>query len=355
MTTMLNAVALIPAYQPDGRLVPYVDGLADHGFGRIVVVDDGSGEAYAGIFDELKARRFCTVLHHTENRGKGAALKTGLKFIRESIPDADGVVTADSDGQHDAEDCRRLAEALAADPRKVYLGSRDFSQKSVPFRSWFGNRWASVTFRILHGRWLPDTQTGLRAFSAATIPFMLDVRGDRFEYEMGVLMAAARCGMGFGIVPIRTIYEDGNSGTHFRPLRDTLRINRLVFADFIRFAGVSILSFGLDQGIAWLFAALLAGEGVERHGVIWASGFAARLLSSVFNYSMNRAFVFRSRGAVFTSAWRYALLCVAVIILSNAGVSLLSLLCVPRGLAKLVCDVLLYFAGYRIQARFIFK
>lgn len=355
MTAMPNAVVLIPAYEPDCRLEPYVEGLARNGFSRIVVVDDGSGEAYAGIFGRLEALPHCTVLHHPMNRGKGAALKTGLAFISESIPDADGVVTADSDGQHDAEDCRRLAEALAADSRKIYLGSRDFSQKSVPFRSWFGNRWASVTFRILHGRWLPDTQTGLRAFPSAMIPFMLGVRGERFEYEMGVLMAAARSGLEFGVVPIRTIYEDGNSGTHFRPLRDTIRINRLVFADFIRFAGVSMASFGLDQGLAWMFAAMLSRGGVEQHGVIWASGFAARLLSSVFNYSMNRTFVFRSSGAVFASAWKYALLCIAIIVMSNGGVSLLSMLCVPRGLAKLLCDVLLYFAGYRIQARFIFR
>lgn len=355
----MDVVLLIPAYEPNEGLVDYVDSLHGHGFDRIVVIDDGSGEAYRSTFQRIGERSFCSVLRHEVNRGKGAALKTGLSFILSNFKDAVGVVTADSDGQHAAEDCLSLAEALVLDPvpdsERIYLGSRDFSHSSVPFLSWFGNRWASVTFGLIHGKWLPDTQTGLRAFPSSMIPFLLGVDGDRFEYEMGVLIAAARNGIRLEIVPIRTIYEHGNAGTHFRPLVDTVRINRLVFADFFRFAGVSLASFALDQGMAWAFASLLAGCGVERHGIIWASGFASRLLSSVFNYSMNRAFVFRSRGSVASSAWRYAILCIAVIVMSNVCVSALSLICVPRGLAKLVCDTVLYFVGYRVQARFIFR
>ena len=352
---MKGVAVLVPAYEPDGRLVGYVDSLKDAGFRHVVVVDDGSGEAFRAIFDSLSSRPFCSVLHHDVNRGKGVALKTGLRFIRESFPEAIGVVTADSDGQHDVEDCRHLAESLASNPSGIHLGSRDFSISGVPFKSRFGNRWASVTFWLFHGRWLPDTQTGLRAFPTSMIPFLLDVQGDRFEYEMGVLIAAARSGMPLKPVPIRTIYENRNAGTHFRPLWDTLRINRLVLADFIRFSGVSMASFAMDQGLAWMFAAILGVMGVDRHGMIWASGFAARFLSAVFNYSMNRAFVFHSRGKVAASAWKYALLCATVIVLSNCGVSALASVGVSRGIAKLACDVILCFAGYRIQSRFIFR
>ena len=351
----METVALIPAYEPDGRLAAFADRLSQEGFRRIVVVDDGSGERFRALFDDLAARPFCTVLHHAANRGKGAALKTGLAYIGERLPDARGVVTADSDGQHDVADCRRLAAALADGAECLYLGSRDFSLPDVPFRSRFGNRWSSVTFWLIHGRWLPDSQTGLRAFPASMIPFLLGVAGERFEYEMAVLIAAARRGVPMVPLTIRTIYENGNAGTHYRPFRDTVRINRLVFADFIRFAGVSLLSFALDQGLAWLFAAALAAADVERHGIIWLSGFAARFLSAVFNFSMNRAVVFHAQGGVMAAAWKYALLCVAVIVLSNAGVSGLALAHVPRGAAKFVCDLLLYFVGFRIQAKFVFR
>ena len=401
----MDVLVLIPAYEPGEGLAAYADQLVQQGFGRIVVVDDGSGKRFGPVFDALAAKPFCTVLHHDVNRGKGAAIKTGLSFIQREYPDAVGVVTADSDGQHAPEDCLRLAEALTnrkgslqnpagQSPRlrqgsgvasrdrrgrhgvpslpdaaeasqlaqtirqsnrpTIFLGCRTFSLKATPFRSWVGNRWASATFALIHGRWLPDTQTGLRAFPLSLLPFMLDVKGDRFEYEMGVLIAAARKGLPMETVPIRTIYENGNVGTHFRPLQDTLRINRLVFADFFRFAGVSLASFALDQALAWGFASALAAAGVTRTGAIWASGFAARFLSAVFNFSLNRTYVFRSGVGLGAAAWRYALLCVAVIVLSNAGVTGLVLLGVPRGLAKLLCDTFLYFAGYRIQAKMIF-
>ena len=325
----METVALIPAYEPDERLVGFADRLQGEGFSRIIVVDDGSGESFRPLFDALATRSFCTVLRHEVNRGKGTALKTGFTYIREQLPSVQGVVTADSDGQHDVADCRRLAEALDEGRDALYLGSRDFS--------------------------LPDSQTGLRAFPVSLIPFLLSVPGERFEYEMGVLLAAARRGLPMVPVMIRTIYENGNAGTHYRPLWDTLRINRLVFADFFRFSGVSLLSFVLDQGLAWMFALALAAAGVEQHSMIWTSGFAARFLSAVFNFSMNRTVVFRAQGGVMASAWRYALLCVAVIVLSNAGVSGLAMLHVPRSVAKFVCDVLLYFASFRIQSKFIFR
>ena len=347
-------VTLIPAYEPDGRLVGIVDQLEHQGFERVVVVDDGSGDDYRSVFDELVTKPFCTVLRHAVNQGKGAALRTGFAFIQKNFPEAHGVVTADSDGQHAPEDCRRLAEAIREDRRKIVLGSRNFALNKVPFRSWIGNRWSSATFGLIHGHWLPDTQTGLRAFPMSLLPFLLEVKGDRFEYEMGVLIAAARKSIPIGAVPINTIYANGNAGTHFSPLRDTFRINRLVFADFFRFAGVSFASFVLDQGLAWAFATALAAVNVQQTSAIWLSGFTARLLSAVFNFSLNRTFVFRSGGGIASAAWKYALLCVAVIVLSNAGVTGLVFLGLPRGLAKFLCDIILYFVGYRIQSKLIF-
>lgn len=351
----MDVAILIPSYEPEERLVRYVDDLASRGLCRIVVVDDGSGESYRGIFDRLGEKPFCTVLHHDVNKGKGASLKTGYAYIHGQMPDVAGVVTADADGQHSPDDCARMAAALVEDGDSVFIGTRDFSFGKVPFRSWIGNRWSSLTFMLVLGRWLPDTQTGLRAFPMRLLPLQMSVSGDRYEYEMGVLMTMVRKGVPLKTLPIRTIYENGNSCSHFNPIKDTIRINRLVLAGFMRFAGVSIVSFILDQGLAWGVAAMLAAIGVTATGAIWVSGFAARLLSSVFNFSLNRLFVFRSGCGIGSSAWKYALLCVIVIVLSNAGVTALSFVGVPRGAAKFVCDVLLYFAGYRIQDRFVFR
>ena len=351
----MNVTILIPSYEPEERLVGYVDELVSRGFRRIVVVDDGSDGSYQGIFSALSEKPFCTVLHHEVNRGKGAALKTGYAYIREHQFDSVGVVTADADGQHSTEDCLRMAAALVGDRDSVFVGTRDFSIGKIPFRSWIGNRWSSLTFALVMGRWLPDTQTGLRAFPMGLLPLQMSVPGDRYEYEMGVLMKMVRNGVSVKTLPISTIYENGNSCSHFDPLRDTIRINRLVLADFIRFTGVSVSSFLLDQCLAWGFAKALDAMGAMTADVIWVSGFAARLLSSAFNFSLNRSFVFRSGGRIASSAWRYALLCLIVIVLSNIGVSALFHVGVPRGAAKFLCDTLLCLAGYHVQSKFVFR
>ena len=234
------------------------------------------------------------------------------------------------------------------------IGSRNFTFGNIPFRSWIGNRWSSLSFALVLGRWLPDTQTGLRAFPVSMLPQILEAPGERYEYEMGVLMKLVRSRLPVKTVPIKTVYEDGNASSHFSPLKDTIRINRLVLADFFRFAGVSIASFALDQGLAWGFSAVLHFAGVEKAGVIWASGFAARIVSSVFNFSLNRSFVFKSGCGIGSAAWKYALLCLLVIVLSNAGVTALSFAGMPRGAAKFLCDIVLCFVGYGVQSRFVF-
>lgn len=349
-----NVIILIPAYEPSNRLVAYVDRLHDEGFNRVVVVDDGSGGGFCSVFAALEEMAHCVVLRHEVNRGKGAALKTGYEFISRRFPDAAGILTADADGQHTPEDCRRLGEALMESPDALYLGCRDFSLPGIPFRSRFGNRMTSALFGLLYGRWIGDTQTGLRAFPLSEVPFMMAQAGDRFEYEMGVLTAVARSRFPIRVLPIRTIYEDGNSCSHFRPVRDALRIYGLICGQFLRFTGISIASFLLDQGLAWAFAVFLNMREVRSAGIIWGSGFAARFISSIFNYTLNRSVVFGGKSRVAASAWRYAALCVLVIVMSNAGVWGLCALGMQRGPAKLLCDCLLYFVGYRIQQKWVF-
>ena len=177
-----DAVILIPSLEPDERLPAYIRRLKEGGFARIVVVDDGSPESYQPIFREIEAVEDTTVLHHEVNKGKGIALKTGYRWIMENLADKiSGVITADADGQHTVEDCLKLAERLEGGERALYLGSRDFNSENIPPKSRFGNKMTSVVFKLLYGQYLPDTQTGLRAFRKEDLQFMIDVEGARFE------------------------------------------------------------------------------------------------------------------------------------------------------------------------------
>ena len=351
----MDVAVIIPAYKPDMRLKRHVEALLASGFCKVVVVDDGSPAEFRPVFDSLAEIGRCTVLRHEANRGKGAALKTGFAWVAESVPDVVGVVMCDADGQHRPECCVAVAEAMLAGARGLYLGCRDFSSAGVPLRSRFGNFWISVFFWLLHGMWLGDTQTGLRAFRREDLEFMASVPGDRFAYEMEMLCAASRSRLRMAKVHIETVYEPGNPTSHFSPISDSFVICKVVFADFLRYAGVSISSFLLDQGLAWALHAALSAAGLSHGGAIWASGFAARFASSVYNYFMNRAFVFRDRRSVMSSAWRYVLLCVAVICASNAAVTLLVKLGSPRVAAKLCADIALYLVCYAVQRRWVFS
>ena len=354
-----SAVILIPSLEPDDRLPAYLKQLKERGFERLVVVDDGSSEKTQHLFDQMAQMEGVTVLHHDVNHGKGVALKTGYAWIRDNLPDITGVITADADGQHTVEDCWRLAEALSEGKRALYLGSRDFNLPNVPARSRKGNKITSAVFWALYGQYLPDTQTGLRAFRKEELTFMLDVPGERYEYEMNVLIACARASIPMIPLTIETVYENDNAGSHFHPVRDSIRIYKVILGNFVKFMGASIASFLIDQGV---FALM---EFVVLSRVNWAlasiqglSTLVARLVSAPCNFLMNRSFVFRFKQNTAVTALKYAALAFSLLVLSWLGVALLGVLGMPKfldNLSKLIIDTILYFLSYRVQNKWIFR
>ena len=228
----MEVVVILPAFQPSSALPALVRALHEALTAPVVVVDDGSDATCRALFDAVAAMPNCVVLRHEANRGKGAALKTAFAFVVQRFPECVGVVTADADGQHAPEDVRRLAEALVTEPAALHLGVRKFSLRTTPFRSWWGNRWTSLLFGLLFRKWIVDTQTGLRAFRHADIPFFLSIPGDGYDYEMAALARTVRAGMAVRMLPIRTIYEPSGASSHFQPLRDTIRIYKALFRSF---------------------------------------------------------------------------------------------------------------------------
>lgn len=359
----MDAVILIPSLEPDERLPAYVVRLMESGFQHVVIVDDGSSADYQPIFNRLAELDGCDVLHHEVNRGKGCALKTGYAWIKEHFPDTAGVITADADGQHTVADCLKLAQALEEKKQALYLGSRDFNLPNIPPKSRFGNKTTSGVFWALYGQWLPDTQTGLRAFRREELDFMLNVPGERFEYEMQVLIACARAGVPMIPITIETVYENENAGTHFHPIRDSWRIYKVILGSFVKFMGASIASFLIDQGVFTIAEGLLLPSGMsklttQRSFAIFLATVIARCVSAPCNFLMNRSFVFKFKQSAKAAAVKYVLLCVVIMLLSAAGVWLLGFLGMPRSLdnlSKLIIDTVLYFLSYRVQSKWVFK
>ena len=221
---MRQSALLIPAYQPDDRLPPYVEALKAAGVGKIVVVDDGSGEKFQSLFRSIPQDEVTHVISYTPNGGKGHAMREGMRYLLDHCPEQRFVITADSDGQHTVRDVLRMIESLSENHEGLLLGSRDFSQENVPFKSRNGNRITSAVFKLLYGAWVSDTQTGLRGFERSLLPLMIDVKGERYEYEMNVLIECAQKRIPMRALPIETVYENNNEGSHFRAFRESARI-----------------------------------------------------------------------------------------------------------------------------------
>ena len=226
----MKTMILIPALAPGAELIDYLQALSDAQLGQLVVVDDGSGPDYAPIFALAAQIPGCTVLRHEQNRGKGDALKTGLRYFQE-LPDRseyNGVVTADADGQHSVADVTALCRAMR-DETGLWLGVRDFSLDHVPAKSRFGNKLTRSIFHIFYHVTISDTQTGLRGYPNCMTERLLGCPGSRYEYETKMLILCAEEHIPIHEVPIETIYLNDNASSHFNPIKDSYRIYRLFF------------------------------------------------------------------------------------------------------------------------------
>ena len=348
-----KVVAVIPAFNPDNRLPSYVSELRESGFDTIVVVDDGSEDSCKSIFNDLEGKAH--VLHHELNKGKGAALKTGLEWIRSNVQDAKGVITLDSDGQHSVKDSVRIAQMLD-DKSRLILGARDFNLPNIPFKSRAGNKITSLVFKLLYGQYLTDTQTGLRAFPMQLIDFMSSIEGERYEYEMNVLIECAKAKVPMESVAIETIYEDNNEGSHFRPFADSFRIYKLIFGKFIKFTGISIISMLVDQGLFNFMNLIVFANGKTKiASYILASTAIARVLSASLNFTLNRKLVFKADNRLSKAALRYILTCAVVMLLSALGTWTFSKVGLNTTIAKIIVDGALYILSYKAQDNWVFK
>lgn len=258
---------LIPAYEPDAELIQLTHKLKAAGF-SIVIVDDGSGADFRHIFDELEDE--AKILRHVDNRGKGAALKTGMRYIRDHMPDIAHFITCDADGQHQVEDVVRVSRQLEAG-HKFVLTMRN-RRKDIPLRSTVGNTMSRVVYALLTKRYLSDNQSGLRGFSCDQIDWLVEVEKDNYDYEMNVLYYAAKKAIPIFTIPIEAIYINNNQSSHFQPVKDTIRIYKSLFALAIgQFAG--FFATIVLVAVAWLIWGYqhllftIPGAGIIAYGV----------------------------------------------------------------------------------------
>ncbi|MBL4658736.1 MAG: bifunctional glycosyltransferase family 2/GtrA family protein [Alcanivoracaceae bacterium] len=275
----MKPVVLIPAYNPDSQLIDYLKKLQSCGFNNIVIVNDGSKTTCNKIFTSLK-NLHCTVLDHTKNLGKGAALKTGFSYIQKNHSNL-GVITADADGQHAIVDIQAIAKKLQQNPHSIIIGSRKFDNHT-PKRSRIGNILTKHCFAIITGTKLDDTQSGLRAIPQEFLDEFLKLKATGYEFEFDMLIKCIKKKFTLIQHPIKTIYINNNASSHFRPVIDSMKI----YFVLLRFLVVGLSSAALDY-VLFIVIFLLSKN-------LLCSMLTARSISMLFNYFVVKKHVFHS-------------------------------------------------------------
>lgn len=347
MTTQKNNIdyVVIPALEPSKTLITLVQSIVQLGY-HVLLVDDGSTPACQPIWDALK--NSVILLHHTHNQGKGAALKTAFRYLADQVSDAGCIVTMDADGQHLPEDMEAVCFACRKHPDSLILGVRQF-KNNIPARSLLGNRITRVVFQTISGAKVSDTQTGLRAFQAGLLEKMLEIPGERYEYEMNMLLTCGRDHIPMEEVPIHTVYLDAkNSVSHFQPLTDSARIYKTLF----KFASCSFISFLVDYGA---FLALTATT-ASLPGSLIISNIAARILSGGINYTLNKHAVFHGNSKTSETLPQYILLATGILVANSLILTFFtSILGMPAQVSKLLTEFSLFLISFTVQTQIIFR
>jgi glycosyltransferase involved in cell wall biosynthesis len=333
---------VIPAYEPDEKLLTVVDGLAalvrDL---NIIVIDDGSKTQVAkDIFMLLRDAGKHKVLAHERNLGKGAALKTGFRYILGRGIAGGTVVTADADGQHLPEDIVKVVSEGARTSAAV-LGVRKLSMP-IPWRSFLGNRITAGLLRLVLGLIVSDTQTGLRAFPLSMLPRLIEAPGDGYEYEMRQLTDILSLSP-LNEVPIQTIYEPGNPTSHFDPFFDSMKIYWVLLRHAIVSACIGALDF-----IA-LYSLVMIGVNVS------VSVLVSRSISAIFYFSAMRRGVFKCSAPSSKMVAKFALNIAINLMLFQLMFEYVGLFLSKTASALIVTYIIFYTFNFLFQKYFVFK
>lgn len=230
--TKYEVPLIIPTYEPNDDFIIFIDEIKIKYHDMVIIINDGSSDYYNYYFDYAEKNGFI-VLKNNKNCGKGYSLKKAFKYLLDY--DIKGSVTADSDGQHKIGDINKIRDELISNSDSLILGVREFDSDKIPAKSKFGNELTRKFFKFLFNVDIKDTQTGLRGIPKSFLDYLIDVTGDRFEFEM-VMLILAIGRYRIKEIAIETIYDSKeNHKTHFNPIIDSIKIYLAIFRLFLKY------------------------------------------------------------------------------------------------------------------------
>lgn len=353
---MDRCVLIVPTLEPNKDFVGFIGELLDLHIGPVIVVDDGSGLKYRKTFRALSERENCTVLYHERNKGKGAAIKAGIQWCLDHFSDFTGVITVDCDGQHRPRDVKAVYAKLCSVPKdSLVLGVRAFDNDTTPHLSRTGNRVASSVMRALYSIDLTDTQTGLRGFHRSMLGWLLRVRGERYDYELNVLIEAKKESISFTLVPVETVYIRGNIDSHYRPFADSWRIGRIMAFGVLKYFASSLTATAVDLTIFTLMTKIFFDH-LPLSTRLLLGTLIARIFSSMLSYMINRRIVFSQDTRFYPTMLRFYTLWVCQLAVSYTLVLTFTAISgLDEVFIKMIVDSALALFSYQVQLRWVFK
>ncbi|MEZ5016356.1 MAG: DUF2062 domain-containing protein [Flavipsychrobacter sp.] len=217
----VNACALIPTYNNAATIAEVLESVLQY-TSRVIVVNDGSTDNTKTILEQFPQVQ---LVSYMPNKGKGIALKTGIRAANEL--GYDHAITMDSDGQHFAKDLNLFLNQLEETPDALIVGARNLEQENVPGKSSFGNKFSNFWYWVNTGKKLPDTQTGYRSYPVKKLAKKKYVTR-KYEFEIEILVRAAWSGIPVISIPVSVYYPKPEERvSHFRPFKDFTRISLL--------------------------------------------------------------------------------------------------------------------------------
>lgn len=226
---MKETMIIIPSLDPDEKIIKVVKSLKEVGFNNILVINDGSSKETLKYFEVLKKEFGCDILSYENNLGKGNALKLGYESLLKN-KSIKKVISVDGDGQHIVNDVVKVNNNI--EEGSITIGTRTFG-KGVPFRSRLGNKVSSIIFSTISKRKITDTQSGLRGIMRSDLDKIIRISGSRFEYEMNVLLNLKKISLNLIEIPIETIYIDNNKTSHYKVIKDSFKIFKVIIKNII--------------------------------------------------------------------------------------------------------------------------
>lgn len=353
---MNKCILIVPALEPRKDFPELIDQLLQLNIGPVIVVDDGSGYKYRGLFRLVNSKENCTVLYHENNYGKGASIKTAIRWTMDHYYAFKGIITVDCDGQHRPSDVKAIYNKLVSLPdESLVLGVRSFDTEDTPELSRLGNRVSSSVMKALYSIDLKDTQTGLRGFQKSMLDWLLHVRGERYDYELNVLIEAKKKSYSFVLVDVDTVYFRGNIDSHYRPVSDSLHIARIMARGLLKYFASSLTATALDITLFTLLTKVFFADLPLSARLLFGT-VIARIFSSLLNYTINRSMVFSQSKKMDSSMLRYYIVWICQVSVSYLSVLTFTALSGwDEVVVKLLVDAILALFSYQVQLRWVFK